>query len=94
MVEIDTSQLREIAKDAKQLSNDYLEHIKKIFQRIDGMNSETGEWVGDSSIKFNIIATNDSRQYIRIATILSKYATKIDNIAERIDRLCIGVKKK
>ncbi len=93
MVEIDTSQLRDVSKETKQLSSDYLEHIQKIFKRINGMNRETGEWVGDSSLKFGIMASNDSRQYIKFANILTRYANHLDNVAEKIDLLCIGVKK-
>ena len=94
MVEIDTLKIREISKDTKQLASDYLEHINTVFNRVGNMSGETGEWVGDSSLKFSIMASNDSTQYKRFANILRSYANHLDKVANVIEVLCVEVKKK
>ena len=94
MVEIDTLKIREISKDAKQLASDYLEHVDKVFNRVGNMSRDTGEWVGDSALKYSIMANSDSAQYKRFANVLRSYANHLDKVANAIEVLCVEVKKK
>lgn len=94
MLEINTEGLRECGKDITSLSNDYSEKINKIFSRIDGMSSLTGEWRGEAATKFICVANMDNPQYRNFGKIISSYGNYLNKVANRIETLCIEVKRK
>ncbi len=94
MIELDSEIIRECGNDIKRLSNDYYQVMNKMFSRIEGMNTQTGEWTGLSASRFIANSVFDSQQYRNFSNSLKGYAQSLINTANKIDVLCREVMKK
>lgn len=94
MIEIDTNLLNEYGKDFENLSYSYFAIINKIFNRISGMPTSTGEWVGESAQRFARNASVDKKQYTDFYRVARQYSTYLINASTKVDNLCKRIKKR
>lgn len=92
VIEVDTLRLRDKGKDMLSQSNNYLENVKYIFDKIDDIDGDEKAWSGNSALRFKTVAGLDYRQYNQFGLYLRDYSNFLINSADSIESLCERVK--
>lgn len=92
-VDIETKELYLCGQDIMQLTNELNEQFETLFNRIDGINKNTFEWVGTSSNEFVRRSNIEKKEYYRIKDELYNYGKILTEIANEYENLSseIGV---
>ncbi len=81
---VNTTELDDIAEKLSSLSNDYLNEINNLFNRLSEVPSETKEWTGTQSKKYLNIILRDKKEYLEVGN-------KMKYIADELKRNSIDI---
>ena len=81
---VNTTELDDIAEKLSSLSNDYLNEINNLFNRLSEVPSETTEWTGTQSKKYLNIILRDKMEYLEVGN-------KMKYIADELKRNSIDI---
>lgn len=92
-LDIETNELYLCGQDIMKLTNELNEQFETLFNRIDGMNKNTFEWVGNSSNEFIRRSNIEKREYYKIKDELYNYGKVLTEIANEYEKISseIGV---
>lgn len=79
ITKIDTREIEQIAKDLKQLADDYNSLITSFFKRMNEVTTITKEWVGNQANFYFDKVFQDKMMYIEYGNMLRNIPTKLDN---------------
>ena len=81
---VDTSNALEVTTGIKK-SIDQLEYeIKKMFDRLENVPTDTKEWIGEASSKYFNIVAQDKDKYLRFVKSLKDINEEIENDMNRV----------
>ncbi len=80
----DTVEMEEIAKELVKLSNNYIDEINKLFERLSEVPEITKEWQGDQSKKYHNIIARDKNPLVDVGNHLKYIGEKISKDAREI----------
>ena len=83
----DTTEMIQVAKDLKKLSDDLDFEIKTLFSRLINVPNGTKEWIGDeANIYFNLIA-EDKTQYLVLSRCIRSLSVEILGEADELENI-------
>ena len=83
--DIETKELYLLGSDIMKLSNELNEEFEELFKRLTGVNTTTGEWIGESADSFVASAKIEKLEYIKFKNSLYNYGKTLCDIATEYD---------
>ena len=78
--------MKDSGERINELVTDFKEITEQLFKRIEGINTESNEWLGHSSDLFVRDAITNKNNYQELAEEMKKYASNMIDTANAIER--------